>query len=273
MGNESRDIELEKQIDAYVKGKLTEEQARQLWAKLLLRPDYIELLETELGVKTILDKQAAEKESENAGAAEPGGVVYKMRRSWKWMSAAAAAVILLVVSVTLFQSESEQTLKQLTLAEINIVENLSSAPVVRSDTQQQTAVDSMLNRGYQFAISGDLDGALKIYDRIIEQYGESTVVAEAYLNKGIIQFNRDDYAAAITAFRSVLQNVRENPVTEEKAYWYLGNAYVHTEDLELAREAINNAYTMDGIYRESASRLLHRLDQELGNLESQQFGQ
>ncbi len=33
----SRDLELEQQIDAYIKGKLTEEEAQRLWEELLKR--------------------------------------------------------------------------------------------------------------------------------------------------------------------------------------------------------------------------------------------
>lgn len=48
-----RDLELEKQIDAYLKGNLSEDEILKLWEKLFLNPDYIQLLKTELAIKSI----------------------------------------------------------------------------------------------------------------------------------------------------------------------------------------------------------------------------
>lgn len=58
----SRDIELEKRIDAYIKGKLNKTQFLHLLQDLASHPIYLELLETELKVKEAvqyrLDSQA-----------------------------------------------------------------------------------------------------------------------------------------------------------------------------------------------------------------------
>lgn len=270
MNNKSRDLELEKQIDAYVKGRLTEEEAIQLWATLLQRPEYIELLETELGIKAVVDKQAKEQDTPagNDVSREPeqesGGVIYAFRRSWKW-AAVAAAVILLVFSLDLFSPDGKRPVGELAVSNINITDNLSSAPVVRSDTHRQSRTDSLLNAGYQSAISGDLTEAMAIYDTIIETYSGQPVAAEAHLNKGIIQYNKGSYEAAATSFNAALKQVRDNVLTEEKAFWYLGNAYLQVEDLPSAYRAIKEVLEMDGIYRKPAERLLQKLTAELEN--------
>lgn len=266
MSNDSRDRELEKQIDAYVKGRLTEEEGRDLWAKLIERPDYIELLETELALRVLHEKQASEPEDSDenpaTSAEEPKGLIYSLQRSWKW-AAAAAVLIVLLISVNLFQTDDEPTLQDLVIVDINIAENLSTAPVVRSDTHQQSSVDSMLNYGYQLAISGELDKAVAIYDDIIEQYGDSSAIAKVYLNKGIIQYNEGSYRKAISSFDMVLEKVTEDSITEEKAYWYLGNAYLNVGDLQNSRDAIKKTFEMDNIYRKSADRMLQKLNQRL----------
>lgn len=266
MRNDSRDRELEKQIDAYVKGKLTEEEGRELWAKLLERPDYIELLETELALRAIYEKQDSEPEDPGknpaTSAEEPKGLLYSLQHSWKW-AAAAAVLIVLLISVNLFQTDDEPSLQDLVIVDINIAENLSTAPVVRSDTHQQSSVDSMLNYGYQLAISGELDKAVAIYDDIIEQYGDSPAIAKVYLNKGIIQYNEGSYRKAVSSFDRALEKVSQDSITEERAYWYLGNAYFHVGDLQKSRDAIEKTYEMDNIYRKSAERLLQKLNQRL----------
>lgn len=267
MNDESRDRHLEKQLDAYVKGNLTESEAQELWVKLMGRPDYIELLETELAVKALFAQQASETGSEKSvsGTQEPQGLTYILQRSWKW-AAAAAVIIVLIISMNLFQIEVEPSLQEIAISDINIAENLITAPVVRSDSHgQQSPVDSMLNHGYQLAISGDLNKAMAVYNEIIERFGGSPATAKAFLNRGIIQYNGSIYQEAISSFDMTLSMVQKDPVTEEKAYWYLGNAYIHTDSLQKARNAIQKVHTMDNIYRKPAGRLLQKLDSELDN--------
>lgn len=275
MNNFSRDIELEKQIDAYVKGKLTEEEAMQLWEKLLERPDYIELLEIELGVKEILEEKNIPESGHNtdpSDSAEQSSFIYSLQRSKKWL-AAAAAVAILVVAVNILQLDTNQNISEWALNEINIAENLSSAPILRSQKSDETPADSLLNRGFEAAISGNVAEAVQMYDQIIEQHSDESAAVQAYLNKGIIQYNAGRFGDSITSFEAVLDNVEDEPVTTEKAYWYLGNAYINIEKLTEAREAIHKVYSMDGIYRKSAFRLLRKLDNELGNVDFDEFEQ
>ncbi|NGP87064.1 tetratricopeptide repeat protein [Fodinibius halophilus] len=272
MNKISRDLELEQQIDAYIKGKLTEEQAEALWEKLLLHPQYIELLETELGVQSILDESASTDTSENSSEVNDETIIYSMQRSWKWI-AAAASVAILVVAINFLQQDTNQSIQELALNNINISTNLSSAPVMRSQKATIAPADSLLNRGFQASLSGDVKKALQFYNKIITQYPNKSAAVKAYLNKGIIQYNAGEFKSSITAFKEVINNVKKNPVTEEKAYWYMGNAYINIEQLSKAREAIHTAYSMDGIYRQPAYRILRKLDHELGNVDFDDFEQ
>lgn len=260
----SRDLELEKRIDAYIKGTLTEKEAQKLWEKLLLRPDYIELLETELGVKSILEARTATSGSSSTNAKE-SGVIYSLKQSRKWIAAAAAAIVVLVAAISFLQFDTQQTIGELAIQNIDISTHLSSAPVLRSQKSEITSSDSLLNRGFEAAISGNIATALKIYNTIIDKHPNKPAAVEAHLNKGIIQYNAGQFTDAIDSFKRVLDQVSENAVTKEKAYWYMGNAFLNINKLSKAHEAINNAYQMDGIYYQSASRLLQKLDEELGD--------
>jgi hypothetical protein len=53
----------------------------------------------------------------------------------------------------------------------------------------------------------------------------------------------------------------------------MGNAYINLEKLKEARDAIHHTYTMDGIYRKPALRLLKKLDHKLGNVDFDNFEQ
>ncbi len=267
MNKISRDIELERKIDAYVKGNLSEQEARKLWEKLLQRPEYIELLKTELGVKSILEKRSSNNYSSST---EENSVIYSIQRSWKWM-AAAAAVALLVVSINFFQLDTNTSLQSETPAQFNLAENLSSAEVFRSQKTATLPADSLLNRGFEAALSGEISKAIAAYDEIINKYGDESAATKAYLNKGIIQYNSGGFGESIESFKAVIKKDTKRDVLKEKAYWYMGNAYINIEQLEKAREAIHKVYSMDGIYRKPSFRLLKKLDYKLGNVDYDNF--
>ena len=274
--NNSRDLELEKKIDAYVKGQLSEEEAEKLWVKLLQRPDYIELLETELGVQSIIQKRSSsdsdDTERGDNSSTEESGVIYALKNSRSWI-AAAAAVVLLVVAINVFQTDTNQDIGKLAVGEINFAENLASAQILRSQKTNVSPADSLLNRGFQAAISGNVSQAIDMYNEIISKHADEPAAIQAYLNKGIIQYNSGDYREAISAFQSTLRKVEDKPVVKEKAHWYMGNAYINVDSLEKARKTIQEAYAMDGIYRNPAYRLLRKLDYKLGNIDQEEFEQ
>lgn len=261
--NNSRDLDLEKQIDAYIKGHLSEQESEELWKALLVRPDYIELLETELYIKRIIEEQ------DSAGHEGPKPVNKKsrskrrFRSTWKWM-AAAASVAILIISISYMQAEKEKSLQELLLGEINVVENLASPEVMRSRETEITGIDSLLNLGFKAAISGDVEKAVDYYNNVIENYANAPNVSMAHLNLGIIYYNRGNYQEASIAFENAIAKIGDDRILEEKANWYLGNSYVNMDRLKDGREAILNTYRMDGIYKNPAERLLKKLDEELG---------
>lgn len=267
MNKMSRDIELEQKIDAYIKGRLSEEEAQKLWEKLLQRPDYIELLKTELGVKSILEKRSS---NNNSTSTEKSSIIYSIQKSWKWM-AAAAAVALLVVSINFFQLDTTKSLQSEVPGQLNLAENLSSAEVFRNQKTETLPADSLLNQGFKAALSGDISKAVAAYDEIINKYDDESAATKAYLNKGIIQYNNGGFGESIESFKAVIKRDTKREVLEEKAYWYMGNAYINIEQLEKAREAIHKVYSMDGIYRKPSFRLLKKLDYKMDNVDFDNF--
>lgn len=258
----SRDVELEKQIDAYLKGHLSEEQAQKLWEKMLKNPEYIELLNMEIAVQSMVtepDSGEYSSDTENRQA-----IIHSLQNSWTWI-AAVAAIIIVAVAVNFFRMDSEQTLDELVLNEISLSESLASAPTLRSDQMQVAPADSMLNQGFKAAISGDVSEAMDLYNDIVKEYPDQPAAVQAYLNKGIIKFNRSNYEGAIASFREVVSKAEETSFLREKGYWYLGNAYVNTDSLSRARDAILETYSMDGIYRNPSADLLQKLDEQLNN--------
>lgn len=262
MDDNSRDIDLEKRIDAYVKGQLTGEEAEDLWKKLLTRPDYIDLLETELAVKHIVEEGQKSQKT-------PVRSILKgrLQASWKWM-AAAASVAILVIAINLLKMDSQQTVQEMALSDINQIESMIAPDVLRNRGASIDTIDSLMNVGFKAAISGEVSRALEIYDQIIADYGNTPKVAEAHLNMGIIKYNTGDFEEASSEFARAIDKVQDDLLIKEKAYWYMGNALINLDRLKDAREAIYSAYVLDGIYRRPAFRLLRKLDYELGNVDS-----
>lgn len=267
---DSRDLNLEKKIDAYIKGRLTKEEVEDLWIELLKRPDYIYRLETELSIKRIYEQESKDAKEETAGAAVTSISQGPLMKSWKWL-AAAASVAILVIAINFLQSDSDKTLRELAVREINIVENLASPEVMRAQKVEVTSADSLLNLGYKAAISGDLEEAMKIYNEVVSTYQETPQAAMAYLNIGIIDYNAERYESASGAFEDAISRIANDPLVEEKAYWYLGNSFVNLGKLEQAREAIAKTYSMDGMYKKPALRMLEKLNAELGDEDSDGF--
>ncbi|MDZ7692214.1 MAG: tetratricopeptide repeat protein [Balneolaceae bacterium] len=267
MNHQSGDIDIIKQIDAYLKGQLSEEEAEVFWVELLKNPEYIEYLETELAVKSILEERKREKDAPD----EAGTAGTTPQNKWKWI-AAAASVAILVVAVNFFRMDTS-TLQEQAINSINMTTQLSAPMVMRSENSELVGADSLMNIGFEAALSGDVERALQMYREVIKKYKNEPAAAKAYLNIGIIQYNKGAYPEASTAFERALAVVKEDKVLQEKAYWYLGNAYINLDQLTKAREAIQNTYSFDGVYRKAAFRLLRKLDYELGNVDFDEIDQ
>lgn len=263
MDNFSRDIDLEKQIEAYINGQLSEKEIKALWVDLLKKPEYIDLLETELGAREIhRRKKNAEQNQSNHIRGGDGGTVSEPSGSYyKWWAAAAAVAVIFIV-ISLLQIDTGQTVREMALTNINIAEHLASADVLRGQEDQLSQVDSLLNAGFKAALSGDAEQALRIYKKVTVDYKEaSTAVSRAFLNIGILRFNSEEYRASSNAFNQALQHVTEkDSVLEEKAHWYLGNSYIHLDSIDKAQVALQKVYAMDGIYKKQAKRLLDKIE-------------
>ncbi|MDR8391357.1 tetratricopeptide repeat protein [Aliifodinibius sp. S!AR15-10] len=260
MNHQSGDIKIIKQIDAYIKGQLSDKETEELWISLLKNQEHLDYLETELAVKSILE----EKQGRTGG--RENDKVSELQKSWKWI-AAAASVAILVIAINFFKLDGSQPLADQTIDSINMTNNLAAPMVMRSQKSELTGADSLMNVGFQAALSGNIARAVRMYEDVTRQYEDAPVAARAHLNIGIIKYNNGEFKPASRAFQQTLSIVEDDKVLQEKAYWYLGNAYVNIDSLEQAREAIQKAYALDGTYRKPAFRLLRKLDYELGNID------
>lgn len=248
-----RETEILKQIDAYVKGRLKEEEADALWGEFAKNPELLKVLEIEVAVKEIIEKQIS--------AAKAGAAVRKLPR-WTW-HAAAAAVILLVALLQFFRVDTPTNLKEFVVADIE-AKHLETANALRGDEALISPADSLLNLGFSAFLSGEDQKALELFEEVIRNYDVEPYRSKAYLNKGIILYNNGDFENAVSSFKEAADGASHTKMIEEKAWWYLGNAYVNVGKLKEARESVFKAYQLNGVFRNSAFRLLIKLNEELG---------
>lgn len=260
MNHQSRDIEIIKQIDAYVKDQLSEQETEELWIELLKNQEYLEYLETELAIKSIFEQK------KNSTGDDSESRISELHTSWKWI-AAAASVAILVIAINFLKIDGSGSLSKQTIGSINMTEHLAAPLVMRSQESDLSGADSLMNVGFEAALSGDIDRAIKMYENVTRKYENSEVAAQAHLNIGIIRYNSGEYRIASEAFERAISIVKQDKMLQEKAYWYLGNAYINLDQFKKAREAVQNAYALDGAYRKPAFRLLRKLDYQLGNID------
>lgn len=258
MDNKSRDIELEQRIDAYVKGRLSEDEAEQLWIQLMKQPEYIPLLETEVDLaKFHTRKQQATNDTSYY---------------WKWI-ASAAAVILLFITINVLTTADQEPLNAWSINHISLEENLSSAEVTRSSVSALEPADSLLNAGFKAAVSGQNDSAIAIFEQIATNSNSVAAVSKAHLNLGILKYNSGNFSGSIKDFNKAISTAADDSLLIEQSYWYLGNAHLNTGQIKQARNAVEHAFRMGNIYKKEASKLLKRLDYELGTIDFDDFEQ
>ncbi|MAO66439.1 MAG: hypothetical protein CL666_15720 [Balneola sp.] len=260
MGN-SREIEIRKQIDAYIKGNLSEEEIQNLWNEFAKHPELLDALEIEVNVKAIIEQESQKQ----ATSSSP---IHKLPK-WTW-HAAAAAVIAIIALVQIFRVQTPTNMDQFVVQRIG-PEQVETSDGIRAKEMQITEADSLLNLGFEAIISGNEERALELFDRVINNHGEEPYGSKAYLNKGIVLYNEADYGNAILAFEEALNRVEDSRMISEKAYWYLGNAYINIGELEKAQDAVFSAYQMDGVFRNPAFRLLKKLSDDLGTTDYEEF--
>jgi tetratricopeptide (TPR) repeat protein len=267
MNESERNINLEKKIDAYVKGHLSEEQADKLWAQLLRQPNYISYLKTEVALAHIYQSEErrhlellTDDGPQHQEMQKPGSTGITQ---W-WRYAAAAAIILAAVLTSLFINNRRNNIRQWSNTQIGLAENLASAPVTRS-VKPIPSPDSLLNAGFRAAINGNTQKATDIYRLVLEKYNQSKIVAKANLDLGILHYNSSKFKPSIRYFTDAIAHAGNLKLLKERAYWYMGNAYINTHQLKHAREAVISAHSIGKIYKNEESKLLKRLNHTLEN--------
>jgi tetratricopeptide (TPR) repeat protein len=253
------EIQIYKQIVRYIDGKLSQEETEQLWEEFVKYPEYYKMFETELHLRDVA-REANEngitsisqmkREYARNDAQEPG--------FGRWIYAIAATLIF-AFGLYFLTGQEESLTHPDTIASIHLNE-LTGADIVRSDDAVTSNIDVEINRGLALAYAGDTERAISKFSTLLFDSPEPEQKARIQMNLGILYYNKADFENAIIHFEPAAQVESMNRFFREKAWWFLGNAYLNLEMLEEARGAVTNAYQLDGRFHTPAEEILDKLN-------------
>jgi len=259
--------EIYREITRYIDGDLSKEEVENLWAQFVDNPEYYKWFETELHLRDLAKKASESNIHSIHSDSEHDTPESFWKSSTGWILAVAAAV-LISFGLQFFSTGDTIIYHPDSISQIDLNE-MSGSDILRSEEDVSQTMDIEINRALASAYQDDPDGAIRKFRALLLQDPDPQQKARMELNLGILYYNMADYEQAKVFFESVAQTEAMNKFFTEKAWWFLGNAYLNLEMLEEAREAVNNAYTSGGRYVDPALSLLNKLDEELGNESAQ----
>lgn len=260
-----RDIEIVREIDRHLKGEMTVKEVDKLWSKLLENPEYMKLLETEANARKYFRAENYNQHitgEKNSDSVHKSGTVLSLR-SWIYT---IAAVLVIFVMYQLTSLDTGSGLQSELLVSI-APQEMVTMNVYRTAEQGYEMLDVEINAGYEAAVSGRLSESYDQFVTVLE--GNPTAVQKAVtnLNLGILHYNNADFEEAVQAFKIVtaVESRDLSIYASEKGWWYLGHSLAQLGQLSEAHQAIQEAYLLDGIFRNDAELLLERIEELLEN--------
>ncbi|WP_138430625.1 tetratricopeptide repeat protein [Fodinibius saliphilus] len=233
--------QLEEKIDKYVNGELSPRETDELWAELIQDGYHLDYMKSVANVKAVIEKKKEERQ------------IQKRRK--KWFYAAAAIVIFLVGVVgymNIYNQNNTRSLEPISSIELDYY---------RSEDGNMAQDDSKVIRdAIRLANTGAVTEAINLLDSELEKASKPSWIAELSLNLGSLYYNEGNYRESINHYERVIEHKEKvDLLMLEKAYWYVGNAYFHIDQLVKARTHIEKAYDLNGAYRRVSKSYLDAL--------------
>ncbi|MFN2373988.1 MAG: tol-pal system YbgF family protein [Cyclonatronaceae bacterium] len=234
-------IEIDKKIDEYLKGKLTASEIDGLWADILANPEYLGHLKTEAQLMAYYSKRMPGQVADNR---------IKMRKS---MIVSIAAVTVFVVALMWALLLDTGVHPPQAINRIDVFE-METPAVTRSDNELIAESGLILLEGYDLVLDGNDPDAMARFRDVIENYPDSESAVFAKLNLGIIAYNTQDFESALSHFESAsAAEADTDEMIRQKILWFTANAALLTENMETAAVYSRDASNLNGYYTEKAS--------------------
>ena len=240
-------IEIDKKIDEYLKGKLTAPEVDGLWADILANPEYLGHLKTEAQLKAFYSKRMPEKVAGNT---------MQLRRSMI-VSIAAVTIFVVALTWTLFLDTGVHPPQAINSIDVF---DMETPAVTRSDNELIVESGLIVLEGYDLVLDGNDSEAIERFRDVIENYPDSESALFARLNLGIIAYNTRDFESALSHFESASAAASgADGMIRQKTLWFSANAALLTGDMENAALSSRDAGQIDGYYTDQASDFYARM--------------
>lgn len=264
--NNQEKIQLQQKIDQYIDGKLSQDEIDELWKEFLKHPEWYDWFETEVHLRSLIKK--GKKPNFESGGKSSESAQSTLGEYKVWFYAAAAA-ILLAIGLQFFSYDQQTSFSSLALAEIE-QSNLIGADVLRSNERPAENLDVAINDALATAYDGETEQAIEQFLELLSQSPDNQQQARIEMNLGILFYNNGEYESAQNHFQSITEIENIEDFQKEKSWWFLGNSLLNLDQPREAREAVFNAYSLNGRYQSAALSLLKKLDQRLGNIPAEE---
>lgn len=241
--------ELERKIDLYICGRLNQEQIDALWVEMIENPAAYTYLKTSVALRSIIKDNTS-----STSEAPVNSITPKQSRNWKNYAAAAAIVVSTGVGGTyVISSLTDST----TATAIKPFDKLELV-VYRSTSQPETLTDIRieLKSAIDTALLGNNSEALIALSRVLESTDDELVKAEAYLNIGILEYNSNDFSAAVVSLQNAADLSDEDGVLHERVLWNLAHAQMASGNQTAAKVSIQRVVALEGAHSRAAKSYL-----------------
>lgn len=234
--------ELEEKIDRYVNGQLSPDEIDELWAELIQDDYHLDYMKSVANLKAVIDQRRKEKQAR------------QQRQRWYYTAAAAIILILGVLGYMNFYAQPDAaSIQPKASVELNYYRS-------EGGDLKNNGEPDIIQNAIQLANTGDVKKAISLLQGELKESSSPTWIAQLSLNIGSLHYNQGEFKKALTYYKKVVENKSEvDMLTLEKAYWYMGNAYLHMDNLTEARSTIKKAYELNGAYRRVSKSYLEAL--------------
>lgn len=238
--------ELEEKIDQYVNGQLSAQEVDELWAELIQDGYHLDYLKSVANTKAVIERQRKEQKRT------------KTQKYWYYAAAAAIALLVGVLAVMNIDGQQQSAVQPISSIELDYYRSGDGA--ITSESSDKEVIQNAI----RLANTGRDAEAISLLQDELNNANRPEWIAELSLNIGSLYYNQGNYTEAIAYYEEVIKHQENEDVDAlmlEKAYWYIGNAHFHLDQLVDAKVNIEKAYELNGAYRRVAKSYLNALSE------------
>ena len=235
--------DLERKIDLYLNGRLSEDETDDLWAELIQDGYYLDYMKSVANLRSIIEEK---RESEIPTVGK------QIRKYASYVTAAAVVIFVGVLGVINYSTNNSSTLSP--ISEIGL-------DIVRSEVGVSANItNETIKKAIQLAADGNTVEAKTLLSNELLTEESPSLIAEFSLTLGSIHYNLGEYQQAASNFRTVTLQKGITSNIMEKGYWLLANALFQLDELEEAQLAFETTYNLDGQYSRIAKSYINALN-------------